>query len=112
MPTFPFARTLTIVRPGAAGFGGDPGTPDADREVDGCVVWPGDTTELTDQRDTVVADLTSLWPPGTDILATDMVRDPDDPTRLCEVVGSPEHYLSPFTGLDPGIVVRLRRVTG
>lgn len=115
MLTFPYGRTVVIVRPGAPGFGGDPGTPEADRPVDGCVVFPGDTTEVTDHADRVIADLTVVFPVGTDVLATDQVRDPDDPAtpaRLCVIIGSPERYSSPFTGLDPGVVVRLQRETG
>lgn len=115
MPSFPFGRTVTIVRPGTPGFGGDPGTPQADRPVDGCVVFPGGTTEVTDHADRVIADLTVIFPPGTDVVATDQVRDPDDtatPAGLCAIIGSPEHYSSPFTGLDPGVVVRLQRQTG
>jgi hypothetical protein len=113
MPSFPFGVTLTRVRPAAEGFGGDPGGAGADLDVDGCVVWPGDTTENTDHADQIVADLTTLWPVGTDIVATDQVKDPDNPTGpLCVIVGSPQQYLNPFSGLNPGIIVRLRRNAG
>lgn len=118
MLLFPYGRTVTIVRPGTPDPGGDPGTPEAPRDVPNCVVFPGSlsgggTSEVTDHADQVVADFTVIFPTGTDILATDLVKDPDDPTApLCVVVGAPLKYLNPFTGLDPGIAVTIRRNQG
>lgn len=111
--TFPSGITLTVVRPGTPGFGGDPGTPEADRQIPGWAFFPGESAENTLRADAVTADFTAVkvGDQNVDIQATDQVRDPADPTRLLALIGDPARYVSPFTGL-PVVSVRLRRHTG
>ena len=116
----PYGQTLIRIRPGTAGFGGDPGEPEADYPLPGCVVWPGDTRENTDRADQVSADLTAICPFTADIVPTDLIVDPDwdatgwngtDPRPLCSIIGSPSRYRNPHTGTSL-LTVRLLRETG
>lgn len=73
-------ETVTVVRGKGKDRNGDPlpGEPD---EIDypGCASWPSDGNatagnEQTYQRDTVIAGVTVLFPPGADVRATDQFR--------------------------------------
>lgn len=106
---FPHGQTVTILRDAPKDRFGDPtGDPDA-TEVDGCVVWPTSSTEQTGLQDTVTSDLTVLMPIGTGVLATDRVVVG---ATTYDVAGAPEQFVSPFSGLNPGVVVALKRTTG
>ena len=111
--TFPYGVTLTVVRPGTPGFGGDPGTPQADRDIPGWALYPGETNENTNHADGVAADFTAVHDddPTVDVAATDQVRDPADTDRLLSLIGDPRRYTNPLTG-DRIVEIRLRRNTG
>lgn len=71
---------------------------------------PAGATELVQGQDTVIATPTFYLSPGSPIPA------PTDRLTVrgvtYEIDGQPEVYLNPFTGEQPGAVVRLERVTG
>lgn len=67
------ADTVTILRPAAKDWQGDPLGTAAQRVVAGCSFQPGGTSESTARGDTVIATPAVWLPPGTDILATDRV---------------------------------------
>lgn len=102
-------QTVTIKRSGGKDRFGDATAGAHDRPVDGCVVWPTSSTEQVGLQDTVTSDITVLMPPGTDVLATDQVVVAGVPY---EVAARPEVFSSPFTTVDPGVVVPLKRITG
>lgn len=88
---------------------------------------PGGSTEQVQGQDLIVTQPTVYLPPGTDVTALDaVVVDPvlaDDGTPTTDesgallgehydVDGTPSSWQSPFTSWNPGVEVRLRRVTG
>jgi hypothetical protein len=107
---FAFGRTVTLTARTRAGLDADGNDvfADAQRTVDGCVIWPRSSTETLNAQDTVIVGL-SLWlPAGTAISATDRVTI-DGLTY--EVEGEPGTFgPSPFTGTTAGILVALTRV--
>jgi hypothetical protein len=70
---------------------------------------PGGSTELVQGQDLVITQPTVLLPPGTAVGPLDAVSVAG---VTYEVDGSPNAYTSPFTGWQPGVVVKLRAVTG
>lgn len=79
-------------------------------EVAGCAFNPGVSSEpLEVGRNAVITRPEVYAPAGSDILAGDrlVVRD-----LTYEVAGDVADFRSPFTGWQPGIVVRLERVDG
>lgn len=74
------------------------------------VFAPGGSVETVDGRDTVVTQpaLYSV-PVGTDLTAVDAVIVNGD---RYEIAGDPEDFASPYTTWRPGLVVKLRKVTG
>lgn len=68
------------------------------------------SSELTDRRDTVIADAELYAPYGADIRSTDVIELEDG--SLWEVSGTPEGWQSAFGGWAPGAVVPLHRMTG
>lgn len=71
---------------------------------------PAGSSELVQGQDTVLTNPTFYLSPGSPVpSATDrlMVRG-----ATYEVDGEPEVYINPFTGDQPGAVVRLSKVTG
>lgn len=95
--------TATVIRPAGRDRDGDPTGSPTEHDVDGCMLAPGNTTEVTTQADTVVADATLYAPAGADIMATDRLRA--DGTTY-DIVGRPQRWLG------DGVVVLLRVVTG
>lgn len=83
----------------------------AERQVDGCAVYPkGASTEpFQDGRDPVAESITVLAPPGTSVLPHDRARVRGE---LYEVEGFPFAWQSPLTGWAPGVQFDLTRVEG
>lgn len=115
------AQTVTIVRPiqsGAFPRMGD-GPADFDRiVVAGCSIYPNTVTETVSRKtgtetitgqDTVVAGLTVLMPPDTDVVSSDLVEV--DGT-LYDVNGVPSRWKSPATGRRSCVEVQLKTGTG
>lgn len=100
--------TITIVRPAAADWRGDPtGPPCPDRTVSGCSVQPASSSESNDRRTTVVATWRLFAPGGTDLRATDRVRWQG---AEYEVVGEPDRWR--VDGEQHHLQADLRRVRG
>lgn len=102
-------ETVTVVRPAGTDDWGDPipgsGT---ETDVEGCMVQPRTSTELTESRDTVFIGFTVWMPPGTDVLSTDKVR-----YRGVEYVVNGEPFRWPdFSGVEDHVQVELEGVTG
>lgn len=72
-------------------------------------VWPRSAVELVQGQDTLVTGLSALLPPGTNVSAVDKVTVYGDGY---DIDGEPGRYRSPFTNLDPGVLVHLTRATG
>ncbi len=78
--------------------------------INGCAFDPGGSSEPTEQgRNAVITQPTVYAPPGSDITAADrlVVR-----SRTWLVDGDPAEYVNPFTGWEPGLVVKLKAVEG
>lgn len=79
-------------------------------DIPGCGVAAGTTTDPNlDARDMVVSDFTVYAPAGTEVFPSDrvIVRG-----FICEVVGRPFEWRSPYTGWTPGVVVQANVVEG
>jgi hypothetical protein len=71
---------------------------------------PGVSLEQVQGQDVITTQPTVYYPPGSDVAAIDAVTIFG---RTYEVDGEPIVNLqSPFTGWQPGVIVRLKRVTG
>lgn len=70
---------------------------------------PGGSSESVQGQDLLTTQPTVYLPPGTNVGAVDAVRVAG---LIYEVDGLPAAPQSPFTNWQPGIVVRLKRVTG
>lgn len=121
MPFFPYGIAATVVkrtRRDAANIDGNDVYTDTEFGVTNVVTWPSTSSLVgqglriemrTGDQSTAVASLQALLPPGTEVTALDAVRIG---TVLWEIEGDPSIYVSPFTGTNPGVLVRLVRVTG
>lgn len=114
MPTFPFGQTVTVhtrTKTGTPDSRGNDVFTDVPTDVAGCVIWPrgGPAENDTNTGDQVFTGLYLLTPPGTAVNSLSRVTVN---TVLYEVVGEPAVYTSPLTGLNPGVLVSLERVTG
>ena len=79
-------------------------------DVPGCGVAAGSTDDPNlDARDAVVSDFTVYAPAGSDVEPADRVIIRG---FICEVVGRPFEWRSPFTGWAPGLVVKANVVEG
>lgn len=105
---FGFGQTVTVLRPADLDENRDPTGPPTPRTVDGCGIAWQETSKDSDRRETVESRVQLFCPPNTDILATDRVVLPDG--NQYDVDGQPASWHSPFTGWEPGIVVRLKGV--
>lgn len=78
----------------------------------GCVVWPLEATERTDERQQVFLGMKMVLPSGYDVLETDQFRIGS--AELWEVNSARDWraYPNPFTGDESGWEVVLQRVTG
>ncbi|RBO87028.1 hypothetical protein [Nocardia puris] len=113
---FSAGETVTVSRPGERDRTGDPG-PATTHTVDGCAITMVDTTDAVTRNDTrasgerrssVITRIELLCPPGADIRSGDHVIVGGIKYR---VDGQPWPVHSPFTGWEPGVVVRLRGVS-
>lgn len=121
MPFFPYGIKATVVkrtRRTTPNLDGNDVYTDTEFEVSDVVTWPSTSSLVgqglriemrTGDQSTAVASLQALLPPNTDVTAFDAVRIGD---VLWEIEGDPSIYISPFTGTNPGVLVRLVRVTG
>jgi hypothetical protein len=101
---FPFAETVTRIRPPAVDAYGDPVAGDADElDIDGWVIAPLSSTEDTDRAETVASGFTLYRYAAADVLPTDQLRIRGD---VHEVVGRVRVWS------DVGIELETRRVTG
>lgn len=78
--------------------------------IDGCAVAPESSTEDNDNR-AQVDTFVEVYAPYSDVVVTaqDKVRLNG---TLWHVEGDPAEWRSPFTGWQPGRVIRLRQVRG
>jgi head-tail adaptor len=103
------ADTVTIVRPAATDWQGDPGGNTTEATVTGCMVEPSGSHETNSGGDTVTSDFAVWLPDGTDILATDRVRLADG--TVCAVDGRPERWHDD-QGADGHVRAMLRLTEG
>lgn len=78
--------------------------------IDGCGVASGTSVDPNlDARDMVVSDFTIYAPADADVTPADrlVIR-----SLVCEVVGRPFAWRSPFTGWEPGKVIQANVVEG
>jgi hypothetical protein len=107
---FPFGQPIVLVRRVKAApdvLGNDTWTTTTST-VSGAFN-PGTSVELVQGEDILTTQPTVMLPPGTLVEAIDAVQV-DGLTY--EVDGSPNSPVNPFTGWRPGVVVKLKRVTG
>ena len=110
-PVFANGQTVTLItrtKTGEDSYGNDV-YGETPTDVPGCVVWPTASTENVQAEDQVITGLTALLPVGTDVSAIDAVIVAG---LRYEVVGDPSSFSSPFSNLNPGIEIRLSKVTG
>ena len=111
---FPFGETVTRRRGQTVDNYGtqtvDWSQPSTDITIAGCAVAPSTTDELIAAgREGPIFDATLYAPFGADIGWRDRI--------VCsfgvfDVDGEPSPWKSPFTGWEPGVAVRLKRVAG
>lgn len=109
--TFPFGQDVTLVTRTVGGrdrYGNDTFTTTS-ATFSNCPVWPRMSAETVQGEDLVVIGLVAIIPAGTVVAAKDAVQIGG---LKYEVDGEPAVYVSPFTNLNPGVMLNLRRVTG
>jgi hypothetical protein len=77
--------------------------------VDHCIFDPGGSVELVQGQDMLTTTPMLYLPAGTTVGPIDAVTVNG---ITYEVDGSPNNYVSPFTGWPAGIAVKLKAVTG
>ncbi len=87
-------------------FGDSTGFQEHHRIANVAIEWESTTEPNPGERELVQSDITLYCPAGSDILASDRVELPDGDEYF--VVGKPARWQSPFTGWQPGVVVKLR----
>lgn len=80
-----------------------------DHDIPGCILAPRYSSEVTDNRQTIIVGFSLYGPPDSDILATDRVRTPDG--NFYRVVGEAAVWESPYSAWTPGFEAALERVT-
>ena len=111
MVTFAFPETFTIVSRAVTGQDADGNDVYGDTETTTTGAFaPQGSTELIQGQDTV------LTHPTIYLVAGASVPKPTDRIRargvLYDIDGDPQVFHNPFTGEEPGPVLRLLRVTG
>lgn len=105
---FPGGETVTVIRPARRDRVGDAPAAPSPHTIDGCGINWQSTTENNDRRETVLSTVEVFCPVGADIKAGDRVRLPNGGTYIVD--GLPAPWQNPFTGWQPGVVVRLKGV--
>lgn len=110
--TLPYGETVTRIRATPGGYDqyGDPlpGTT-SELEIPGCALAPRYSHEQTEPgRRAVIEGLTLFTPPGADILPGDNVTARG--IRYL-VDGEPGDWRSPYTGINRGVEITLRRAS-
>lgn len=100
---------VTRTRNGVDSDGNDVYTDTPTDVLGGCVIWPRGSSELVQGVDTTITGLWLLFPPGTQVSATDRVIARGD---TWEVDGDAQQHRSPFTGRIPGVLVAVTKVRG
>lgn len=78
----------------------------AELAIPGCGVADGGSTEpLQDARNAVDSDFDVFMPAGTDVTSRDRLRIRG---VVCDVSGRPFAWKSPFTGWEPGLLVKAK----
>lgn len=110
--TFPVGIPVTLIKrvKGAPDAYGNDTWTEARTDTRG-VFNPGTSAELVQGQDVLTVQPTLVVPVGTDVAFTDAIEIPTGGDRY-EVDGSPNNMINVFTGWNPGITVRLRKVTG
>lgn len=111
MPTFPFAETFVIHSRGVTGTDADGNDVygDTDTTTTGAFA-PAGSTELIQGQNTVLTHDTIYLEDGAPVPApTDQVTVRGERR---DIDGKPEVFHNPFTGNEPGAVVRLLGATG
>lgn len=110
---FAGGETVTVIRPATRDRVGDPGAATT-YTIDGCGIAQTSTigvsnaqqSAVSDHRQSVVTAVELMCPPGADIRAGDKVRLPNGKTYLVDGQHWQPH--NPFTGWEPGVVVKLK----
>lgn len=110
MPTFPFPETFTIHTRGVTGQDSDGNDVYGDTDVDTTGAFaPEGSTELIQGEDVTLTHPTLYLSDGAPVpKATDEVTVRG--TRY-QIDGVPQVFHNPFTGNEPGPVIRLLKVT-
>lgn len=108
---FPFGQTVVVTTRVVAGQdsdGNDAFTP-SNTTLTNVPVWPKGASEDLQGRDLATTDLTALLPLSITVSLIDAITVYG---AKYEVDGEPERFQSPFTDLNPGVLVNLKKVTG
>lgn len=107
---FPFGDLITLVTRTPTGRDGDGNTTysTVTTTLRGAFA-PVGSVETVQGQDVVVTQPTVYLPAGTDVTAVDRVIVN---AVTYDVDGTPAAYTNPFTGWQPGVVVKLKAVTG
>lgn len=111
MHPFTYGQTVTIVQRIPAGqdeYGNDAFT-DQTVDIPLCVVAPANTSETFSFTEQVSDTVMVYFPAGTEVGYLDAVLINGD---KYEVQGNPQSFISPFSGHDSPVQVRVSRVTG
>ena len=82
---------------------------DVERAIPGVAVAPRYSSEGNDNRSAVIVGLTLYFPPRSDVLSTDRWRVRG---AVYSTVGDPGEWINPFTNVNCGLEVAVKRVTG
>lgn len=109
--TFPYGRTVTLLKRVLAGhdsYGNDVYT-NFSSDIAGCAVQPATSTENVQFTDQVNTGITVFLPYGTDVSYLDALII--DGVKY-EVQGTPESWVSPFSGRTAPVQVSAVKVSG
>lgn len=79
-------------------------------DIEGVAIAPSTGSETrTEDRNPIVTDMSLYAAPGVDVLPHDRIRAR---SGLWDVEGEVADWKSPFTGWNPGVEFRIRKVSG